>query len=192
MKVCTVAILLASCAMGTCVIDSSAAKLEFPVALTVQASPQRSELAAAVTSTVGEIVIGGAEIVFAELRFEGSLTPNTEVELWPVGSDGETPDESFGRNIWTMEERTGNLARFDITSLAKAWSSGDYPNHGLLIVVIEPDELTEAMLSSGAPTLPQNGSIIIYTRPAEPIKPEEPSKRDRTVPRPEDGSGKED
>lgn len=88
------------------------------------------ELANSATS-----VIGGETIFAARFSATSTLSPGTEVELWPVGADGASPDSSFGRNLWITSARTGGLVTFDIREIAHAWESGVLPNNGVMLVV---------------------------------------------------------
>lgn len=104
---------------------------------------------------VGPFTSGLAvEIEFAEFSFHDNLPAGTEIELWPQ-VDGETPPwdlpkESlpFYRSLWVTDERTGTLARFDVTEITKAWQRGDLPNLGFVLRTmtdIEEDALQSAV-----------------------------------------------
>ena len=78
-------------------------------------------------------VISGEAIVFAEIRFFDELPIGTEVELWPASTDSASVDSTYGRIVWTTDARTGQLVRFDVTRIVRAWESAVLPNHGLII-----------------------------------------------------------
>lgn len=83
--------------------------------------------------------VSGEEVVFVQVSLQGELPVGTEVEAWPLASDGSVV-ETFGRNLWVIDQRTGNQVSFDITRIARAWEEGSLANAGLLIHVVSSDE----------------------------------------------------
>lgn len=114
---------------------------------------------------------GGDEIVLALFSFEDGLPAGTEVEVWPQ-IEGELPPwevggglEGYGRNFWTMDDRTGTYVQFDVTKIVKAWTAGTIPNLGFVVRVLEDSDGQRP--ASGAVTA-KNLKLTLYTEANDP------------------------
>lgn len=114
---------------------------------------------------------GGDEIVIALFSFDDGLPAGTEVEVWPQ-IEGELPPwevggglEGYGRNFWTMDDRTGTYAQFDVTKIVKAWAAETIPNLGLIVRVLEDSEGQRP--ASGTVTA-KNFKVTLYTEANDP------------------------
>lgn len=116
------------------------------------------------------------QIVMAELQFEDALPAGMEIEVWPV-LEGEVPawdrvgpEFPFNRNLWVTDERTGNVVRFDVTQIARAWQDQSLPNLGFVFRTVSDAEgasqRTELMALDGVTDV----SLVYHLLPAQPAK----------------------
>lgn len=105
--------------------------------------------------------------VYIELQLTAETSDFQELELLPIGPDGETADPGLGRIVWTCEPRTGSSVRFDVTRIVDAWTRGLYADNGVVIrFVVEPGEAAPIGEAKNVGTISREGKWIIFTKPA--------------------------
>jgi hypothetical protein len=95
-----------------------------------------------ITASVPE----GRALSLAQLAFQAQVSPGQLLELW-VDDGGEglpwsrnPVDRSLRKGLWVVDERTGNLVSFDITSLIRRAVSEERRMQGLYIRLIADDD----------------------------------------------------
>lgn len=85
--------------------------------------------------------LSAGEADLLELTFQADLGVGEEVELWVAGSTETLPWDQEGQHrigIWTADERTGTLVRFDVTELQELVRTSREPLR--LLIRRSPDE----------------------------------------------------
>jgi hypothetical protein len=162
-----VLLFIAMLSIGVCgtSLDGLARKMEIPCetlwsaeGFTVVQSDNNSSLAGLENSSP-------ESFVFVEFTHSAELPPGSLLEVWPrVEGDvppWDLPPEQlpYDRVLWVMDERTGSLARFDVTPIARAWARGELPNAGLVVRLVNSDEVATSM---APPSLTLEAPALTY------------------------------
>lgn len=125
-----------------------------PSAVAVIRAPDASEARILIRFEVPSLE-RGHEIQFAELKFFlPSVSSAEEYDLyavgrsWSLGSVGwDQPWTAPGGDVrgdrissWVTDERTGNLVKFPVTEVVRAFASEAADNHGFIVVAADKNE----------------------------------------------------
>lgn len=167
------------CALWMCLTECDARADAFvreyqAVSMSAQAAPEVQAFGP-VHSSTAMVLNENEDIVFAEFSFEEDLAPGTELEVWPSVEGEILPwdlDEgtlSFPRNFWIVDDRSGSLARFDVTEIVRAWHYESLANLGLVLRV--SNQVEES--GSQAERFPLLGLVrnVTLTYHTQPVRP---------------------
>jgi hypothetical protein len=170
----TKAILMMCVVSWVAAIGAQASTIQPPLVIE---STDRGVITIQDTEDAGTLTISqNDQIVMAELQFEDALPVGLEIEVWPV-LEGEVPawdlvgpEFPFDRNLWITDERTGNVVRFDVTQIARAWQDQSLPNLGFVFRTVsdadEEGQQTELMALDGATEF----SLVYHLLQVRPLK----------------------
>ena len=148
------------------------------------------------------VLLENEVIVLAEFSLHDALPAGTQVEIWPQVEGEVAPWDldpeafPFRRDLWTTDERTESLLRFDVTAIARAWQAAELPNLGFVLRIIDQPEVegqAAGQPSAGGFKSPKGAVLVLHGAAVRPPKddPTDKQRDPRKVPDAEDGSGED-